>query len=112
MVEQRLGQLHQFIVRCGSRGGAMVAWRVYNLRGMDCRMTTPNITFDDIQAAARNLSGQAHRTPVITSHRLNAQLGDAEVFIKAENFQRVGAFKFRGAYNAASQLSADKRSRG
>jgi threo-3-hydroxy-L-aspartate ammonia-lyase len=75
-------------------------------------MTIPDITFDDIQAAARHLSGQAHRTPVITSHRLNARLGDVEVFIKAENFQRVGAFKFRGAYNAVSQLSDDERSRG
>ncbi len=60
--------------------------------------------FDQILAAQQRLRGQAHVTPIITSHTLNQRLG-AEVFLKAENLQRIGAFKFRGAYNAISQLS-------
>ncbi|MFB6981830.1 pyridoxal-phosphate dependent enzyme [Streptomyces scopuliridis] len=61
------------------------------------------VTFDDVREAAVRLDGIAHRTPVLTSRTLNALVG-AEVFIKCENFQRIGAFKFRGAYNAAAQL--------
>ena len=60
--------------------------------------------FDQILAAQQRLRGQAHITPIITSHTLNQRVG-AEVFLKAENLQRIGAFKFRGAYNAISQLS-------
>jgi threo-3-hydroxy-L-aspartate ammonia-lyase len=59
------------------------------------------------QAAAR-LTGVANQTPVMTSRRINAQTG-AEVFFKCENFQRTGSFKFRGAYNALSQLSPEQR---
>ncbi len=67
------------------------------------------VQFADVQAAALRLKGQAHRTPVMTSTTLNQRVG-AEVFLKCENFQRMGAFKFRGAYNAISQLSeAEKR---
>ncbi len=62
------------------------------------------------QAAAR-LAGMAHVTPVLTSRTLNAQCG-AEVFLKCENFQRGGAFKFRGAYNTCAQLDAAARQRG
>ncbi|GGV25990.1 serine/threonine dehydratase [Streptomyces longisporoflavus] len=69
------------------------------------------VTFDDIRAAAARLSGIAHRTPVLTSRTLNARVG-AEVFIKCENFQRVGAFKIRGAYNAAAQLPAEQLAKG
>jgi threonine dehydratase len=69
------------------------------------------VTFDDVRAAAARLEGVAHRTPVVTSRTLNALVG-AEVFIKCENFQRVGAFKFRGAYNAAAQLSPDQLAKG
>ena len=64
------------------------------------------ITFDDVQAAARRLDGVAHRTPVITSGALDEATGAGRVLLKAENLQRVGAFKFRGAYNAVSTLSA------
>jgi threo-3-hydroxy-L-aspartate ammonia-lyase len=60
--------------------------------------------FEKVQAAAQRLRGQAHHTPVMTSRTLNTRAG-AEVFLKCENLQRVGAFKFRGAYNAISQLS-------
>lgn len=70
-----------------------------------------SVTFADVQAAAGRLAGVAHRTPVLTSRTLNKRVG-AELFLKAENFQRMGAFKFRGAYNALSQLSADERTRG
>ncbi|OIK02755.1 threo-3-hydroxy-L-aspartate ammonia-lyase [Streptomyces monashensis] len=69
------------------------------------------VTFDDVRAAAARLAGVAHRTPVLTSSTLNSLVG-AEVFIKCENFQRVGAFKFRGAYNAAAQLPPEQLARG
>ncbi|GAA5063733.1 threonine dehydratase [Thermocatellispora tengchongensis] len=69
------------------------------------------VSFDDVREAAARLNGVAHRTPVLTSRTLNALVG-AEVFIKCENFQRVGAFKFRGAYNAAAQLSPEQLAKG
>jgi threonine dehydratase len=73
---------------------------------------TPNLpTYADVLSAAERLSGQAHRTPVVTSRTLDARVG-AQVFLKCENFQRVGAFKFRGAYNAISRLSEAERERG
>jgi threo-3-hydroxy-L-aspartate ammonia-lyase len=68
-------------------------------------------THDDVLAAARRLSGVANRTPVFTSRALNERVG-AEVFLKAEQFQRGGAFKFRGAYNAVSSLSELELERG
>jgi len=67
--------------------------------------------FGMVRDAAARLRGVAHRTPVMTSRTLNERLG-AEVFLKCENFQRIGAFKFRGAYNAMSRLSPDERHRG
>ncbi|MDX6327674.1 MAG: threo-3-hydroxy-L-aspartate ammonia-lyase, partial [Streptomycetaceae bacterium] len=69
------------------------------------------LTIDDIRAAQRRIHGVAHRTPVLTSTTVNNLVG-AEVYLKAENFQRVGAFKFRGAYNAVSQLSPDQLRQG
>jgi threonine dehydratase len=63
----------------------------------------PLIELDDVQAAARTLDGIAHRTPVFTSRTLDAIVG-ASVHVKAESFQRGGAFKFRGAYNKVSSL--------
>ncbi|MCX5359012.1 pyridoxal-phosphate dependent enzyme [Streptomyces sp. NBC_00124] len=76
-------------------------------------MTTPTplVTLDDIRDAAQRLKGVAHRTPVLRSRTLDARVG-AEVLLKCENFQRVGAFKFRGAYNAASRLTPEQLSRG
>jgi len=68
-------------------------------------------TYDDVLAAAGCLAGHAHRTPVLTSRTANERTG-AQLFFKAENFQRAGAFKFRGAYNAISALGADARARG
>ena len=65
----------------------------------------------DIQAAAARIKGVAHRTPILTSCTLNALLG-CEVFMKAENFQRMGAFKFRGGYNAINALTEPERARG
>jgi threo-3-hydroxy-L-aspartate ammonia-lyase len=69
------------------------------------------ISFADVQAAAERLRGVAHRTPVLTSRTLNQQLG-AHVFLKAENLQRGGAFKFRGAYNFLAQLGPEQRVNG
>lgn len=69
------------------------------------------VTFDDVAAAQRRLRGHAHRTPVATSRTLDEALG-ARVFLKCENLQRMGAFKFRGAYNAVEQIPAAERGRG
>ena len=68
-------------------------------------------TFDDVERAARRIDGVAHRTPVVTSRTVDARTG-ARVFFKCETFQRGGAFKFRGAYNALSRLEAAQRRRG
>jgi len=69
------------------------------------------ISLDDVRAAARRIEGVAHRTPVLTSRALDDAVG-ATVLLKAENLQRIGAFKFRGAYNAVASLTARERSRG
>ncbi|MCG6924049.1 MAG: threo-3-hydroxy-L-aspartate ammonia-lyase [Acidobacteria bacterium] len=69
------------------------------------------VTFEDVVRAAQRLEGVAHRTPVVTSRTLDERLG-ASVFLKCENLQRVGAFKFRGAYNAIARLSPEERARG
>lgn len=69
------------------------------------------MNFEAVQAAQQRLYGQANRTPVVTSRTLN-QLVGAEVFLKCESFQRGGAFKFRGAYNAISQLSDAEKKQG
>ena len=68
-------------------------------------------TFADVESAAKQIAGAAHKTPVATSRTVNARTG-AELFFKCENLQRAGAFKFRGAYNALSRLDADERRRG
>jgi threonine dehydratase len=69
------------------------------------------ITYADVAAAAEQLAGHAHRTPVMTSRTVDERTG-AQVFFKCENLQRIGAFKFRGAFNALSQLSPADRKRG
>ncbi len=69
------------------------------------------VTYGDIVDAAGRLEGVAHRTPVATSRTLDERLG-ASVFLKCENLQRMGAFKFRGAYNALSRLDEAERRRG
>ena len=68
-------------------------------------------TYDDVIAAALRLEGQAHRTPVLHSRTVQKRLG-ARVFFKCENFQRTGAFKFRGAFNALSKFSPAQRHAG
>jgi len=69
------------------------------------------ISFADIEAAAARLSGVAHRTPVMTS-RTADELTGAQLFFKCENLQRMGAFKFRGGYNALAQFTPEQRARG
>lgn len=69
------------------------------------------IDIDAVRSAAKQLAGVANPTPVLTSRRLDDQLG-AEVFVKAENHQRTGSFKFRCAYNRISRLSSDELARG
>jgi threonine dehydratase len=69
------------------------------------------IELADIEAAAERLGGVAHHTPVITSRTLDERVG-ANVHLKAENLQRIGAFKFRGAYNAIASLSDEERAQG
>lgn len=70
-----------------------------------------DVTFADIEAAAARIAGVAVRTPLIESPALNERLG-GRILIKPETMQRVGAFKFRGAYNRLVQLSAEERARG
>jgi threo-3-hydroxy-L-aspartate ammonia-lyase len=69
------------------------------------------IRFDDIAQAAKRLLGVAHRTPVLTSRHAD-QITGAQVFFKCANLQRMGAFKFRGAYNALSQFTPKQRQAG
>jgi threo-3-hydroxy-L-aspartate ammonia-lyase len=68
-------------------------------------------TFADVESAAKQIAGIAHKTPVATSKTIDTRTG-AHLFFKCENLQRAGAFKFRGAYNALSRLNADERRRG
>jgi len=79
-------------------------------------MNLPNdlsksVTVSDVQAAEKQLLGVIHRTPILTSQSVNERT-NSQVFFKCENFQRTGSFKFRGAYNALSQLSATQRQAG
>jgi threo-3-hydroxy-L-aspartate ammonia-lyase len=74
-------------------------------------MSSLPVTFAEVHAAAERLRGIAHRTPVMTSRTFDALTG-RQVFFKCENFQRGGAFKFRGAYNRLCQLSNDEKKRG
>ncbi|WP_175996439.1 threo-3-hydroxy-L-aspartate ammonia-lyase [Burkholderia stabilis] len=75
-------------------------------------MNSPTLpTYDDVAAAAARLEGHAHRTPVMTSRTIDEALG-AQVFFKCENLQRMGAFKFRGAFNALSRFNAEQRRNG
>ncbi len=76
----------------------------------DAALPAP-VAYGDVEAAAQRLEGVAHRTPVATS-RLFDELTGAQAFFKCENLQRMGAFKFRGAYNALALLDADARRRG
>jgi threonine dehydratase len=68
-------------------------------------------TFEDVVAASERIAGVAHRTPVLTSSTANAELG-AEIFFKCENFQRMGAFKFRGGYNSLARFTPEQRKAG
>jgi threonine dehydratase len=69
------------------------------------------VTFEEVADAARRLTGIAHRTPVVTSRTLDEVCGN-RMFLKCENLQRIGAFKFRGAYNAISRLTEEEKARG
>jgi threonine dehydratase len=74
-------------------------------------MSTLPISFDDVAAAHERLRGVAHRTPVLSSTTANEQTG-AQLFFKCENFQRMGAFKFRGAYNSIAQFTPEQKAGG
>jgi threonine dehydratase len=69
------------------------------------------VTLDDIRTAAQRIQPYIHRTPVLTSESLNARV-EAHVFLKCENMQKVGAFKFRGACNAVFSLTDEEAARG
>ena len=70
-----------------------------------------SVTLQDVQDAARQIAGAVHHTPVLRSRTLDDRTG-ARVVLKAENLQRVGAFKFRGAYNAISRLAPEQLAKG
>jgi len=74
-------------------------------------MTDLAISFDDVAAAARRIAGIAHKTPVLTSTTADALTG-AGLFFKAENLQRMGAFKFRGGYNSLAQFTPEQKKGG
>jgi len=74
-------------------------------------MPNIDITYEDVIAAGARIDGVAHRTPVLTSTTANDRTG-GELFFKAENLQRMGAFKFRGAYNAIAQFTPDQEAGG
>ncbi len=74
-------------------------------------MTIALPTYADVEAAAARIAGHAHRTPVLTSRTADAELG-ARVFFKCENYQRMGAFKFRGAFNALARFDERQRRAG
>ncbi len=78
---------------------------------MNDRAGSAAVTYADVEDAARRLEGVAHRTPVATSGQFDALAG-CEAYFKCENLQRMGAFKFRGAYNALAQLDEAARKRG
>ena len=80
-----------------------------NLKGFSMPLQLP--TYDDVLAAAGRLEGRAHRTPVLRSATADARWG-ASFFFKCENFQRMGAFKFRGALNALAKFDAAQRAAG
>src|SRR5258706_9623388 len=69
------------------------------------------LSFSDIERAYKTLKPVVHKTPLLSSRTFN-QLTGNEVYFKAENFQRIGAFKFRGAYNKISSLTDEERNRG
>jgi threonine dehydratase len=79
--------------------------------GIDVDLDRLQVEFSDIVAAAARLQGVAHRTPVMRSQTLDERVG-GRVALKCESFQRTGAFKIRGAYNALGQLSEEQRRRG
>ena len=68
-------------------------------------------SYEDVLAASRRIDGHAHRTPVMTSRTIDREMG-AQLFFKCENLQRMGAFKFRGAFNALSKFDAGQRRAG
>ena len=95
---------------CGRTCGCLVYRRLDSVaRAQDTALEIP--TYADVEAAARRLEGHAHRTPVMTSRLADEESG-ANFFFKCENFQRMGAFKFRGAFNALSCLSREAQARG
>jgi threonine dehydratase len=74
-------------------------------------LPVPSPSFNSVRAAAERLRGVVHRTPVLTSRTLD-ELAGGPVFLKCENLQRMGAFKFRGAYNRIVQIDGEARARG
>src|SRR4051812_23794720 len=78
-----------------------------NTQNVNCEL----VRYRDIEAAADILEGVAHRTPVLTSRTIDERT-HAKVFFKCENLQRMGAFKFRGAYNTMSNLKVEEKQRG
>lgn len=81
------------------------------MSGLPTSNSPLRVTPDDVREAAERIGAVAHRTPVMSSRTVDAHTG-ASVHFKCENFQRVGAFKFRGAYNALSQFSPAQKERG
>jgi threonine dehydratase len=88
-----------------------MAGRLTSLEAIVETTQTLPVSYADVAAAAKRLAGHARRTPLMTSRQVDERTG-CTVFFKCENFQRIGAFKFRGAFNAVAQLAPDQKARG
>src|SRR6266550_70098 len=112
---QRNGSCSRFSTRNGAGygSGGLASARIAALRSAMAKIpeSIAPPTAADVDMAARRLAGVALRTPLISSPVLDAATG-ARVFLKAETLQRAGSFKFRGAYNKLSSLSAERRAGG
>jgi threonine dehydratase len=83
----------------------------YDWQELDAAMDDSEVNFEKVQSAAETIAGVAHRTPLMTCSAID-EIAGRKLFFKCENFQKVGAFKFRGAFNAVSQLSDEDAANG
>uniref|UniRef100_A0A7S1VGT2 Tryptophan synthase beta chain-like PALP domain-containing protein n=1 Tax=Grammatophora oceanica TaxID=210454 RepID=A0A7S1VGT2_9STRA len=100
-----------FVSRSSSRVFRVMTSSALSSTTMEGRVGLDLPTYEDVVEASGILKGVAHETPVLTSRTLNEKL-NADVYIKCENFQRIGAFKFRGGFNALSHLTEEQRQAG
>jgi threonine dehydratase len=96
---------------CVSRWTFAVFSMDHSCQETDQGMDVAEVSFEKVLGAAKTIAGVAHRTPVMTCSAID-EIAERRLFFKCENFQKVGAFKFRGAFNAVSQLSDEDAANG